>query len=269
MFSHKNICLVCLELYLLFLFGFLFFSSRVYSKEQAAASIDEIVFLEGKKDAITLIESTLKKHGDCVTISYPGITKDFKRYKKNNYSDFLDELSLDSGYYAGIITGMCISFDDPDKDSVNFQFNYMTSKKQEKYISRKVKQIVKKYRGQSAYNKIKGAHDYITSHTAYDANYCNPYYVFKKGKGICMSYALAFQRILTEMKIPCIYVKGDNHAWNMVRIDGKWYGVDVTWDDSRGSYGYFLKGTNDFCGHDNSDSKVVKRIRKAKYSYKR
>ncbi len=269
MFSDKNICLLCLELYLLFMFGFLLFSCRVYSKEPGVPSTDGIVFVKGRKDAVTLIESTLKKHGERVTISYPGITAEFNRYKKNNYSDFLDELSLNSGYYAGIISGMCISFDDSVKDSVTFQFNYMTTKKQEKYITRKVKRIVKKYRGQSTYNRIKGAHDYITSHTVYDANYYNPYYVFKKGKGICMSYALAFQRILTEMKIPCIYVKGDNHAWNMVKIDGDWYGVDVTWDDSRGSYSCFLKGTSDFGGHDNSCSKVLKRIRKSKYSYKR
>ena len=25
--------------------------------------------------------------------------------------------------------------------------------------------------------------------------------------------------------------KGENHAWNQVRIDGEWYNLDVTWDD--------------------------------------
>lgn len=27
------------------------------------------------------------------------------------------------------------------------------------------------------------------------------------------------------------YVYNTSHAWNLVRIDGDWYHVDVTWED--------------------------------------
>lgn len=241
----------------------------VYSKEYDASSIDDIIIVECRQEALNVIADILKDHKGCVTISYSGISRDFRHYKKNNYIDFLDELSFKNGYYTGIISGMCISINNSGNESVSFQFNYLTTVKQEKYISKQAKKIAKKYKGQSRYNKIKGAHDYITDHTSYDNKHYNPYYVFRKGRGICMSYALAFQRILMEMKIPCIYVKGNNHAWNMVKLDGSWYGVDVTWDDSRGSYTYFLKGTEDFVGHDSPDSKLFKRLKKAKYSYNR
>ena len=39
------------------------------------------------------------------------------------------------------------------------------------------------------------------------------------------------------LDIECTVVHGashggaDEHAWNMVRLDGEWYCVDVTWDD--------------------------------------
>ena len=56
--------------------------------------------------------------------------------------------------------------------------------------------------------------------------------------------------VMQEMGVPCIYVSGEEHAWNMVRLRSRWYSVDVTWDDATDSYSYFLKGTKDFRNHE-------------------
>ena len=58
---------------------------------------------------------------------------------------------------------------------------------------------------------------------------------------ICESYAKAFKILCDLMDIPCVLIAGDAtnasgasgaHMWNYVRMDnGKWYGVDVTWND--------------------------------------
>lgn len=61
---------------------------------------------------------------------------------------------------------------------------------------------------------------------------------------LCRGYALAFEHLLHLAGIPCGYVSGEvfrndseqdesrvPHAWNLVRIEDKWYEVDATWDD--------------------------------------
>ena len=60
----------------------------------------------------------------------------------------------------------------------------------------------------------------------------------------------------------------ESHAWNDVLIDGKWYAVDVTWDDpiivgGNGRltndlrYNYFLKGSDTFYSSHTEDGFIV------------
>jgi len=66
----------------------------------------------------------------------------------------------------------------------------------------------------------------------------------KSRKAVCEGYAQTFKQVSEYLGIPCKliggYAKGDvsdinnipemeNHAWNAVRIDNKWYLVDTTW----------------------------------------
>lgn len=71
----------------------------------------------------------------------------------------------------------------------------------------------------------------------------------KKGP-ICMAYASAFKLICDNLGIPCISVCGDattakgvtgGHEWNSVKLDdGKWYAIDVTWNDTGHVPGAYL-----------------------------
>ena len=92
-------------------------------------------------------------------------------------------------------------------------------------------------------------HDYLVTHADYDITYTyyNPDGVLLHGIGTCQSYALAYQLLLREMGIPCIFIVGEaggvDHSWNLVRIDGQWYHVDCTYDDPVGGnpiHCYFL-----------------------------
>jgi len=59
---------------------------------------------------------------------------------------------------------------------------------------------------------------------------------FKNKKGQCMTYAQMFEVMCETAGIQTDYVRGTggggSHAWNRVKIDGKWYWVDSTWNDS-------------------------------------
>lgn len=61
------------------------------------------------------------------------------------------------------------------------------------------------------------------------------YGVFVEKKAVCAGYAIAFQYLLNRMGIECTYVRGQCndpnntwHAWNLVKLEGEYYYVDVT-----------------------------------------
>lgn len=100
----------------------------------------------------------------------------------------------------------------------------------------------------TTYDKVLWVNDWLTGNADYDKGLTihDAAGVLLKGSGVCESYALANQLILTEMGIDSIYVTGyaggELHAWNLVNIDGDWTFVDSTWNDpvdGEEGYNYF------------------------------
>lgn len=60
--------------------------------------------------------------------------------------------------------------------------------------------------------------------------------VFLGKKTVCQGYACATQYLLQEAGIPCAIVtgtaQGQAHAWNIARLDGDYYYLDVTWGNA-------------------------------------
>ena len=90
---------------------------------------------------------------------------------------------------------------------------------------------------QSNYDIALWLHDYLTHHAYYDHSRTEygPDGVLLKGYGVCDSYSRAYQMLLDEFGIPnhrqSGTSRGERHAWNVIMVNGKWYNVDVTWDD--------------------------------------
>lgn len=62
----------------------------------------------------------------------------------------------------------------------------------------------------------------------------SPYYVLVEKSGICTNMAQAYMFLCTQADIACgtvLHTGGSGmHMWNIVRIDGKFYYCDPTWD---------------------------------------
>lgn len=61
------------------------------------------------------------------------------------------------------------------------------------------------------------------------------------GRAQCSGYADAFLQTAKACGIDARYIYNKTHAWNLVKLDGDWYHVDVTWEDPIGSgnsYGF-------------------------------
>lgn len=57
------------------------------------------------------------------------------------------------------------------------------------------------------------------------------YGVLVNKKAVCAGYAKAFQYLLNLCGIECTYVTNKVHAWNLVKLEGDYYYIDVTWGD--------------------------------------
>lgn len=83
---------------------------------------------------------------------------------------------------------------------------------------------------------------------------------------VCSGYSRAFKVIMDKLDIPCVLVSGYgvskngyvNHEWNYVKLDGKYYAVDTTWNsaDEKSATKYLLTG-NTVLKYDHLNDGVV------------
>ena len=122
----------------------------------------------------------------------------------------------------------------------------------------------------NVYDDVRMVHDYLIDTISYDTSLSRPniYNVYGALVGkecVCEGYAKAFKYILDGLNVPCVMVRGyatnsqgetEDHAWNFVQYNNRWYAVDVTWDDpvvigggslsEEAKYRYFMKTGAEF-----------------------
>lgn len=134
-----------------------------------------------------------------------------------------------------------------------FKLSYYTSKAKQKKALDKIKKVAKKIKKKypnNQFKQIKAVHNYVIEQTTYDSKEADRYSIYgvmKDGRAVCQGYAMTTYYLLKELNIDVKYVTGtaggENHAWNKVKLGGKWFNMDTTWDDtasSKFSYKYFL-----------------------------
>lgn len=96
-------------------------------------------------------------------------------------------------------------------------------------------------------DKIKAVHDYIINHSVYDEKRAEAIKANKdlnvqtpshkaigpliKGAALCSGYSDAMALFLDKMNIKNYKIASENHVWNFINLDQKWYHLDLTWDD--------------------------------------
>lgn len=134
------------------------------------------------------------------------------------------------------------------------------------YVEERIAEIVEELNleGQSDIAKIKRIYEYMTINFTYDYSYSvySAYEGLTTGTMVCQGYSLITSRLLDEagLNSRCIVglSRGENHAWNMVELDGLWYSLDTTWDGTAEAYNpedwnYFMKCDEDFVNHGRYD----------------
>ena len=67
-----------------------------------------------------------------------------------------------------------------------------------------------------------------------------------RGKGVCAGKALVFKEAMDRIGIPCKYQNTEGlHDFNIVYLDGKWRGVDLTWDSVKKGFDNFATKSHD------------------------
>ena len=179
-----------------------------------------------------------------------------------------DDLLVSGVYQRRYVNDITITVENgyfPDGHNVRvyMHFNYKFSKEEVDAFYQEMRDVAQKLKKDSDFESVKAAYDYIINQVDYDYNYNNylDYEGFRDGVMVCSGYSMALFHLLVDMNIPVRMVSGycaeeetvTGHAWNVVKIDEKWYNVDATWDDPGEEkdiqYRYFLKSDADFGNH--------------------
>ena len=182
------------------------------------------------------------------------ILNDFKLASGNEYC-YLAYKNLE---YTGSLTAFNTS-------KVSYTINWRESASQTASVNSWANSKVASITGgsMSDYEKILAIHDFITTEYSYDTTltkFTAYDLLYNGGKAVCQGFTMLAYRMLTAAGIESrIILKGDGstqpqgnsggspvaHTWNVVKLEGKWYHIDFTWDkpvNGKSSKTFFLKG---------------------------
>lgn len=99
--------------------------------------------------------------------------------------------------------------------------------------------------------KLLVLHEYLVTHVEYDHSKKKPgaydaYGCLVNGMAVCQGYSEGYHCLLKKMGINCkvVYSGTLEHTWNMVKLGGKWYYIDVTYDDPDTTDPFYCRHTN-------------------------
>ena len=258
-----------------------FLSEKAETKQSNFIESD---ILETITDASLFLKNEMINRENCIVVKIKSKETDFNELVKeifyNCFSPTLTDKTQDGDYlkwhWGGYkASGMISNLNDSKLYSIVYEVEYYTTAEEEQAVTEKINGTITdlNLNNGSDYIKIKKIHDFVCDTIQYDyinvsntdyKNQFTTYGALFNGRAVCQGYATLFYRLCREVGIPVRVITSSNHAWNIVKIDNKYYNIDCTWDDTDKDtpgiptgdywsniivYKWFLNGSDDFPNH--------------------
>lgn len=142
---------------------------------------------------------------------------------------------------------------------------YYTTAEQEQKVTGRVAEIIRELgvSDKTDLEKVRAVYDYIYENVSFDRVHAkNEHYHLKTTAyaalfhrtAVCQGYCVLMYRLLRELGVDCRVITGmavrenssEYHAWNIVRLGGTYYNMDITWDRQTETHDYFLRSDKAF-----------------------
>ncbi|MDE5764701.1 MAG: hypothetical protein K2N49_06920 [Ruminococcus sp.] len=246
----------------------------VLNTTEITASAADVPYFSNYDDAAVYLRQQLTEHIEEITFQVPVQDSDFSETSdiilasaleetRNSYEGDYLRLSFNRYSVSGYRTSRYYE--------LSYTPRYRITIEQEEYMTQKIAEVIDELDmdGMDDYDKLKTIYEYIINHVDYaygssDELRYTAYGALANGSAVCQGYAVLLYRLAKEAGISCRFVSGTAgggaHAWNIAEINGIYYYLDSTWDDTSVSIkycNYFLKGTEDFEPVGDSDTHIL------------
>lgn len=223
--------------------------------------------LKNKDDLINFIYYSLNagiEHTErYIDKDYVSYLDDIKYLTSNDGKNFKEQLSILNNYVHPYNSSNNIKLSYGSEYTFGITIKRAYTDKEIEEINKIVDEVIKEKisNDMPVKEKIKVIHDYIIDNTEYDklktenindTTYKSEtaYGALIQGYATCNGYADAMAIFLDKINVINYKISNKEHIWNLVYLDGKWYHLDLTWDDPISDKNinrdtYFLISTSD------------------------
>ncbi|HFI2421933.1 S-layer homology domain-containing protein [Bacillus paranthracis] len=229
---------------------FLYNTLKYKKPEVAVQNTGDAALLAAFKDEV---QKRINAYETNITLPYKTTnsnTKEVMNTLFNAYKEVASKNEYTNNNRSNVSYGLSGS---PGNYTFTLKITYRETKEQTEYVMKQAKAIVSSITqvGMDDHEKVKAIHDYVVKHVSYDTSYkaYTAYEALVNRSAVCQGYALLTYQLLKEAGIENHFVVGTGdgqpHAWNLVKIENKWYHLDTTFDDpvpdeqGRVTYSYF------------------------------
>ena len=244
-------------------------SNRKLMKSGSVSS-DNIYLAEDAEDAGNYIRNPMRDRTTTVKVSVPLNEKSAQEMSDAILAEALKHTGVpNEGDYIRYNMGGYRWIAEIDNGIANYTytFTWYATAEQESEMTDAVNNLIQSFGfadDTSDYDKFRSIYDYMCKNIVYDEEHPDSYklkftsYAALIHKtAVCQGYASLFYRLALECGLRSRVVSGtginvdgkEDHGWNIVEIDNKYYYVDATWDavqvQAGTRYYYCLKGSKE------------------------